>query len=331
MTDALRSLVARIYRQGPPDVLTLEDAEVPPPAAGEARIVHSAIGLNFADVYLRRGDPGPHGASSFPTTPGNQGAGRVEAVGEGVTAVKPGDRVGYVHPEAYATVRNIPADRLVVLPAEVSEEVAAATLLRAMTADYLVHRLYPIKPGDWALVHAAAGGVGLILGRWAAALGATVIGTAGGPEKVAAAKAAGCRHVIDYDAEDYVAAVDRITGSEGVHVVYDSVGKDTFIPSLACLRPMGMAINYGTASGPVPTFPLQDLHHKSLIVSRPTLRTYVASRADLEASAARVFAAAKDGTIELGVGPRYAFRDVVRAHDDLEHRRTTGAPVLIVE
>ncbi|WP_420392462.1 quinone oxidoreductase family protein [Acuticoccus sp.] len=327
MTDA--ALVARIYEQGAPDVLKLEEVDLPPPGPGEARIAHTAIGLNFADIYLRRGDPGPHSVSSFPAVPGTQGAGRVEAVGEGVTEVRPGDRVAYVHPEAYATVRNVPAARLVALPDDVADDVAAATLLRAMTADYLVHRLYPIREGDWALVSAAAGGVGLILSRWARALGATVIGTAGGPDKVRLAREGGCHHVIDYRAEDFVEGVRRITDGAGVHVVYDSVGRDTFIPSLECLRPMGMGINYGTASGPVPAFPLQDLHHKSLIVSRPTLRTYIASRDDLVASANRVFAAARDGTIRLDVGPRYDFRDVVKAHDDLEARRTTGAPVLV--
>lgn len=330
MASNMRATVAVIHRTGAPEVLELEERDVADPGPGEALVRQTAIGVNFADIYMRKGEPGPHSATHFPAILGAQASGVVEAVGPGVCEVKPGDRVSFVLPESYASLRLAPADRLVVLPDDVSEEVAAATLLRAMTAEYLSHRLFPLKPGHVAVIQAAAGGVGLILTQWAKALGAEVIGLAGGPEKTALAKANGCDHVVDYRAVDFAAAVREITRGEGAHVVYDSVGRDTFMDSLECLRPMGMAINYGTASGPVAPFPLQHLHSRSLIVTRPTLRTYVASRELLDLSAGRVFEAHRQGRIKLEVGPRYPFAEVRRAHADLEGRRTVGAMVLTV-
>ncbi len=287
------------------------------------------MGLNFADIYQRRGEEGPHMETKFPYVPGAQGAGVVESVGEGVTFVREGDRVALIHPGAYAGVRLVPADRLVKLPEDVSEQVAGATLLRGLTAEYLLNRLYQVKPGVRVLIHAAAGGMGAILVPWARALGAEIIATAGGPEKCEIARKAGAHHVIDYRKDDFVAAVQEITGGEGVHVVYESVGKDTFMGSLDCLRPMGMAINYGTASGQVPPFPLQRLHSRSLIVTRPTLKTWIAARADLDAAAERLFAAARRGDVPLEIGASYALSDVRTAHADLEARRTTGALVLL--
>ncbi len=325
----MHSMVVRIHAHGGPEVLQVEETDVGPPGAGQVRLQQTAIGLNFADIYQRQGEPGPHDAAPFPIVLGAQGAGVVESVGPGVADVVPGDRVAYVHPGAYQSVRLAPAERMVRLPGDVSDEQAAATLLRGMTAEYLLHRLYRVRPGDVVLVHAAAGGMGVLLCQWARALGATVIGTVGSAEKAAVAAAHGCHHVIDYRRSSFVEAVRDLTTGGGVHVVYDSVGRDTFMGSLDCLRPMGMAINYGTASGQVEPFPLQRLHSKSLIVTRPTLRTYIASRADLEASSARLFEAARGGMLRLEVGSRYRLADIRSAHDDLESRRTIGAPILV--
>lgn len=317
------------HRHGEADVLEAVQVDVPPPAAGEVQIRQTAIGLNFADIYQRRGGHGPHAATPFPVTPGAQGAGVVVAVGAGVTGYAPGQPVAYLHPGACQVTRNVPTHRVVALPGWISEEIAGANLLRGLTAEYLLRRLYAVKPGDAVLVHAAAGGMGLILAQWARALGATVIGTVGSAAKAEVALAHGCHHVIDYRREDFVARTLEFTGGVGVGVVYDAVGKDVFLPSLQCLSPRGLAVNYGTASGDVEAFDLQLLHARSLSVCRPTLRSFVADPAELRASAEAFFHAVRDGHVRLGIGQRYPLAEVRRAHRDLESRATTGAPVLI--
>lgn len=319
-----------IHRHGEADVLEPVQVDVPPPAAGEIQVRQTAIGLNFADIYQRRGGHGPHSANApFPITPGAQGAGVVHAVGPGVAGFEPGQAVAYLHPGAYQVTRNVPAHRVVALPDWIPEDIAGANLLRGLTAEYLLRRLYVVRPGEAVLVHAAAGGMGLILSQWARALGATVIGTVGSAAKAEVALAHGCHHVIDYRREDFVARTLELTGGVGVGVVYDAVGKDVFLPSLQCLRPRGLAVNYGTASGDVEAFDLQILHAKSLSVCRPTLRSFVADPAELRASAQAFFDAVRDGHVRLGIGQRYPLAEVQRAHRDLESRATTGAPVLI--
>ncbi|NLH80692.1 MAG: quinone oxidoreductase, partial [Phyllobacteriaceae bacterium] len=279
----------RVHENGGPEVLRYEDVEIAAPGAGEARVRNGAIGLNFIDCYFRSGlYPAPGG---LPFVPGSEGAGTVVAVGPGVTSVAVGDRVAYVaSPGSYAEERLVPADRLVKLPDAISFEIAAAAMLKGMTARYLLRKTFPVGPGTTLLFHAAAGGVGQIAGQWAKHLGATAIGTAGGPEKVALAKTRGYAHVIDYRKDDFVAAVKEITGGKGVDVVYDSVGKDTFPKSLDCLRPLGMFVSFGNASGPVPPFSMQELASRgSLFTTRATLFTYIAARADLEETAADLF------------------------------------------
>ncbi|SEK00774.1 MULTISPECIES: quinone oxidoreductase [unclassified Variovorax] len=326
----MRTQAIRIRAHGGPEVLERTEVEVGEPGPGEVRIRQSAIGLNFADIYQRRGSHGPHAATVFPVVLGAQGAGVIDAVGPGVQApLHAGQSVAYFHPGAYQAVRNVPAQRVVPLPPGISEEVAGATLLRGLTAEYLLRRLHAVKPGEAVLVHAAAGGMGVILSQWARALGATVIGTVGSEAKMDVARAHGCHHVVNYRTEDFVARTLEFTGGKGVSVVYDAVGKDVFLPSLDCLRPLGMAINYGTASGDVEAFDLQRLHAKSLSVSRPTLRTFIADPADLRRGAAALFDVVLGGQVKLAVGHRYALADVRRAHEDLENRATTGAVVLV--
>lgn len=325
----MQSTAIHIHRHGDPGVLERVQVDVPAPGAGEIRIRQSAIGLNFADIYQRKGAHGPHAPTPFPVTLGAQGAGVVEALGAGVTGWRVGQSVAYFHPGAYQHVRNVPAARVLALPAGISEEQAGANLLRGLTAEYLLRRLYVVRPGDPVLVHAAAGGMGVLLSQWARALGATVIGTVGSAAKADVALAHGCHHVIDYRREDFAARTLALTGGEGVAVVYDAVGKDVFVPSLACLRTLGMAINYGTASGDVEGLDLQLLHAKSLSVCRPTLRSFIAQPADLQRSAAAFFTAVDSGQLQLAVGSRYALADVQQAHRDLEGRATTGAPVLV--
>ncbi len=325
----MQSPSIHICRHGGPEVLEAVVVDVPAPAKGEVQIRQSAIGLNFADIYQRRGSHGPHTAAPWPVTLGAQGAGVVLAVGEGVSQLQPGQPVAYLQPGAYQVTRNVQADRVIALPAGISEEAAGANLLRGLTAQYLLRRLYVVQPGQAVLVHAAAGGMGLILSQWARALGATVIGTVGSAQKAAVARAHGCHHVIDYRREDFVARTLALTGGQGVHVVYDAVGQDVFVPSLGCLRARGMAINYGTASGDVQGFDLQLLHARSLSVCRPTLRTFVADPAELREAAQALFDVVLSGDVRLEVHHRYPLADVQRAHHELESRITTGAPVLV--
>ena len=324
MTKAIR-----IHANGGPEVLRYEDVEVGRPGKGEALIRHTAIGLNFLDIYYRSGlYPPPAG---LPLVPGNEAAGVVIETGEGVDNVKPGDRVAYVGPlGAYAGERVIIADRLVNIPNGISDEQAGSMMMKGMTAGYLLRRTHAVKPGDTVLYHAAAGGVGLMFGQWAKHLGATVIGTAGSADKISLAKAHGFDHVINYRDVDFVSAVREITSGRMCDVVYDSVGKDTFPASLDCLRPLGLFVSFGQSSGPIPPFNMAILSQKgSLFATRPTIFSYIARRSDLEALAAALFDVVDKGIVKVEINQRYALADVARAHADLEGRRTTGASVLI--
>ena len=319
----------RISTHGGPEVLVLEDVDVAAPGAGEARIRHTAIGVNFIDVYFRTGlYPAPAG---LPLTPGHEAAGVVDEVGSGVDGLKVGDRVAYASAiGAYTTERTLKADQLVKIPDGVSDEEAAGMMLKGMTAEYLLRRSFEVKPGHTVLYHAAAGGVGLIFGQWAKHLGATVIGTAGSPDKVELAKAHGFDHVIDYSREDFAARVKEITDGRLCDVVYDSVGKDTFPGSLDCLRPRGMFVAFGQSSGPIPPFSINLLQQKgSLYATRPTLFTYIARRADLEEASAALFDVIAKGIVKVAINQRYQLAEAARAHADLEARRTTGVSALI--
>ena len=319
----------RIHEHGGPEVLRWEEVEVGEPGPGQLRVRHGAVGLNYIDVYHRTG---LYPLPSLPWTLGMEGAGQVEAVGEGVTEFKPGDRIAYASPPvgAYAEVRLIPADRVVALPDAIDDRTAAAMMLQGMTAQYLLRRTYRVQPGDAILLHAAAGGVGLIASQWARHLGATVIGTVGSEEKAELARAHGCHHTILYNRENFVERVREITGGQGVVVVYDSVGKDTFMGSLDCLRPLGMMVSFGNASGPVPPFEPGILAAKgSLFFTRPTLMTYTAQRADLLASAAELFEVVSSGAVKIEVRQTYPLAETARAHRDLEARQTTGSTVLL--
>lgn len=317
-----------VEKHGGPEVLRWREASAGRPGRGQALVRHTAIGLNFIDIYFRSGLYKPPG---LPFTPGNEGAGTVVAVGRGVTDIKVGDRVAYASSlGAYAEERLVAADQLVRLPTGISDEVAAAVMLKGMTAQYLLRRTFRIKKGDTILFHAAAGGVGLIACQWAAALGATVIGTVGSKEKAKLARAHGCHHVINYREKDFVAEVKRITRGAGVDVVYDGVGRDTFPGSLDCLRPLGLWALFGQSSGPVPPVDLGLLAQKgSLFVTRPTLFTYAARREDLVAMARDLFRAVTGGKVRVEINQRYALRDAARAQRDLQERRTTGASVLL--
>jgi NADPH2:quinone reductase len=317
----------RYHKQGGPEVLQLDEVPVGDPGPGQARVRHKAIGVNFVDTYQRSGLY----PMQVPATAGNEGSGVVEAVGPGVTTVKPGDRVTYTGlPGSYCDVRLVPAERLVKLPEGVSEETAASMTLKGMTVQYLIHRTYAVKAGDMVLWHAAAGGVGLIAGQWLKAIGAVTIGTVGSEEKATLAKAHGWQHVINYSKENFVEKVKALTGGKGVPVVYDSVGKTTWDGSLDCLRPRGLMVSFGNASGPVPPVNLAILSTKgSLYVTRPTLATYIASRAELEETASSLFNVVKSGKVKIETTKRYKLADAAQAHRDLEGRQTTGSVVLV--
>ncbi len=319
----------RIHETGGPEVLRWEDVQIPSPAPGEVHIKQTAVGLNFIDIYHRNG---LYPLPGLPATPGMEGAGIVVATGEGVNEFTPGDRVAYagLPPGAYAEERLIPAHRLVKLPDAISDQQAAGMMLQGMTVQYLLRSTFHVKPGDTILLHAAAGGVGLIACQWAKALGATVIGTVGSPEKAALASAHGCDFPILYREDDWVAKVKEITDGEGVPVVYDSIGKDTFMKSLDCLRPLGLLVSFGQASGPVAPFDPGVLAAKgSLFLTRPTLMTYTANRADLLSSAEELFAVVQDGAVKIEVKQTYPLSEAAQAHRDLEARKTTGSTVLI--
>ena len=318
----------RIHRTGGPEVLQWEAVELPPPAAGEVRLRHHAVGLNFIDTYHRSGlYPLP-----LPSGLGMEGAGVVEAVGEGVAGLKVGDRVAYTGGplDAYSEARNIEARHLVALPDDLSFEQGAAMMLQGITAQYLLHATYPVKAGETILVHAAAGGVGSILVQWAKLLGATVIGTVGNDDKAQRARALGCDHVIVYSREKFPERVRELTGGAGVAVVYDSVGRDTFLDSVACLRRRGTMVSYGNATGPVAPFDCALLHKAgSVYVTRPGLPDYIASRAELVERAAALFEVVRSGQVKIEVLQRYALTDAAQAHRDLEARKTTGSTVLL--
>lgn len=318
----------RMQRTGGPEVMEYVDVEVGAPGPGEARVRQSAIGVNFIDVYFRTGlYPQP-----LPAGLGMEGAGVVEAVGEGVTEVSVGDRVAYAgRPNgAYAEVRNMPSSILLRLPDTISFETGAAMMLQGLTVQYLFNRTVKLQRGDTILFHAAAGGVGLIAAQWAKAIGVNMIGTVGSDQKAELAKAHGCTQVINYNTENFVERVKEITNGEKVSVVYDSIGKDTFTGSLDCLRPLGMMVSFGSASGPVPDFSLGELAARgSLFITRPTLFAYAAKRADLEAMAADLFEMVGSGKVKIDVHQRYKLAEVAQAHSDLESRKTTGSSILL--
>ena len=318
----------RVHEVGGPEVLSWEEAAVGEPGLGQVRLRQHAVGLNYIDVYHRTGlYPQP-----LPFTPGTEGAGVVEDVGDGVTILRPGDRVAYAGPiGGYAEARLIDADRLVKLPDEISFELAAAMMLQGMTVRMLLRAVHEVKAGDTILVHAAAGGVGLIMCQWAAAIGATVIGTVSTDEKADLAKAHGCHHPIVYTRQDFVAEVERITSGAKLPVVYDSVGRDTFLKSLDCLFPRGLMVSFGNASGPPDPIPPTLLAQKgSLFLTRPTLFHYIAARDELEQSAAELFAMVLSGKMRVEIGQRFALKDAAAAHRALEARETTGSTVLTV-
>lgn len=322
------TMAIRFERQGGPEVLEWREVDVGAPGAGELRIRHSAVGLNFIEVYQRNGLY----PMQLPSGLGQEAAGVVEAVGPGVAGFKRGDRVAYGNgpPGAYSEARLIPADKVVALPDAIDDRAAASLMLKGMTAQYLLHRTYAVRPGDLVLVHAAAGGVGTLLTQWANHLGATVIGTAGGAEKVAFARAHGCRHAIDYRSENFVERVREITGGEGVHVAYDGVGRATFEGSLDCLRRLGMMVSFGNASGAVEALrPLDLARRGSLFFTRPSLPHYVATREELLATTRSLFDAVSSGAVEVEIGQTYPLAEAARAQSDLEARKTTGATVLL--
>jgi NADPH:quinone reductase len=319
----------RVHKTGGPEVLTFEDVDVPAPGPGQIRVKQGAAGINFIDTYFRMGMyPSPVG---LPFVAGNEGAGTVVAVGPDVTDIKVGDRVAYVVPlGAYAAERLLPAARAVKVPANISDEQAAAMMLKGMTAQYLLKRTYKVEKGSTILVHAAAGGVGVILCQWGNALGATVIGTVGDEEKAKIAKANGAHHTILYRQEKFPEKVKEITGGKLCDVVYDGIGKDTFPASLDCIRPLGTFASFGSASGPITAFDINILQMKgSLFATRPTLNTYTAKREDLVATANDLFDIVGSGKVKIPVNQKYPLKEAQQAHRDLEGRKTTGSSILV--
>jgi NADPH2:quinone reductase len=316
----------RFHKQGGPEVMQYDDVQVGDPGPGQVRIRHTAIGVNFVDVYQRSGLY----PMQVPMVAGNEAAGVVDAVGQGVTELKVGDRVAYTGlPGSYCDLRTVPADRMVKLPQGISEEQAASMMLKGLTVHYLIHTTYAVKKGDNVLWHAAAGGVGLIACQWLKALGVTVIGTAGSDDKCALAKAHGAEHVVNYSRENFVERVKSIAGGKGLPVVYDAVGKATWEGSLDCLRPRGLMVSFGNASGAVPPVNIGILQAKgSLYLTRPTLATHIATRADLVERANSLFEVVKSGKVKIETTARYKLADAAQAHRDLEGRKTTGSIVL---
>ncbi len=320
----------RVHSYGGPEEMRWESVDVPPPGPGEVTLRHKAVGLNYIDVYHRTGlYPQPN----LPFTPGSEGAGEVVALGEGVSGLSVGDRVAYAGPiGSYAEERNIPADRVVTLPPGIDDQTAAAMMLQGMTTRYLLRKTYNVGPDTVMLFHAAAGGVGLIACQWASALGATIIGTVGSAEKGELARAHGCTHVINYREEDFVARVRDITGGELCDVVYDSVGKDTYPGSLDCLKPRGLWVSFGNASGKVPPVDIGILAAKgSLFLTRPSLAAYIAKRDELEETATDLFEMVTSGKVKINVNQTYRLSEAAQAHRDLEARKTTGSTVLLVD
>jgi NADPH:quinone reductase len=319
----------RFQRIGGPEVLNLEQVVVGAPQAGHVLVRHTAIGLNYIDTYHRSG---LYPIQTFPSGIGLEAAGVVERVGDGVTDIKEGDRVAYGTGPigAYSQLRIMPADKLVKIPEGVDDKTAAAMMLKGLTAQYLLRRTYKVQKGDNILIHAASGGVGMILSQWAKHLGANVIGTVGSPQKATVARAHGCDHTILYRIENFAARVKDFTGGKGVAVVYDGVGKDTFMGSLDCLSRLGMMVSYGNASGAVPPFDIGVLNQKgSLFLTRPSLMGYAATRDELVSMAAELFEVVKNGTVKIEINQTYKLRDAAQAHRDLESRKTTGCTVIL--
>jgi NADPH:quinone reductase len=321
-------IAIRIHATGGPEVLRAEEVEVGKPAKGELQVRHTAIGVNYIDVYDRTGLY----PLKLPSGLGREAAGVITALGPGVRGLRVGERVAYVLqvPGAYSELRNVPAERVVKVPRGISDEQAAALMLKGLTAHYLIRRTYRVVRGDTILVHAAAGGVGVILCQWARSLGATVIGVVGSEAKAEIARRHGCRHVLISGRDEIVTRVKALTKGAGVAVVYDAVGKDTFADSLDCLRRLGMMVSYGNASGPVPPLsPLELTSHGSLFLTRPTLFNYITTRAELTAAARELFAAVRARKVRVVIGQKYPLAQVADAHRDLEGRRTTGSTVLV--
>jgi NADPH2:quinone reductase len=318
-----------IHETGGPDVLRWESFDPGKPGAGEVRVRHEAVGLNFIDIYHRSG---LYPLPSLPAVIGMEGAGIVEEIGEEVTEFSTGDRVAYaaVPPGAYAEARCMPSHRLVKLPDSISSQQAAAVMLQGMTARYLIRRCYDVKPGTTLLIHAAAGGVGSIVCQWAKHLGATVIGTVGTAEKADRVRALGCDYPIQYTQEDFASRVNEITDGKGVNVVYDSVGRVTFASSLDCLKPIGLMVSFGQSSGPVAPFDIGLLGAKgSLFLTRPSLMTYTAQREELLAHAGDLFEVVENGTVKIDIHRTYPLKDTAQAHRALESRETTGSIILV--
>jgi len=327
MAEPMKTHAIRMHEYGGPDVMQYVEVDLPEPGAGEARVRHTAIGLNFIDTYHRTGLY----PMELPTGLGSEAAGIVEAVGAGVTEVKPGDRVVYTGrpADSYSEQRNFPAWQLVPVPEGVTDEQAAAVMLKGLTAWYLLRRSYPVQAGDTVLLHAAAGGVGSLASQWASHLGATVIGVVSTDEKAAMARAQGCAHIVRADSKDLAAEVRALTGGEGVAAVYDSVGRDTFFASLDCLRPHGVMVTFGNASGPVAPFaPAELAKRHSLYVTRPVLFDFIDTRERLLAAAAEMFGVIASGAVKISINQRYALEDAPQAHRDLEGRKTTGSTIL---
>ena len=322
-----------IHGFGPPSVMTWQEWPVPEPGRGEVQIRHTAVGVNFADTYHRSGTPHPFRVPPPPVVVGFEATGVVEAVGADVENFDVGDRVAYGIPPlgSYAERRNYPADKLLHLPAAIDDQDVAALLMKGMTAHYLLHRTYAVQPGDTILVHAAAGGMGLILCQWANALGATIVGTVSSDAKADAARSAGCHHVVVRSRRDFVDVVREVTDGEGCAVVYEAIGKDTLQRSLDSLRPMGVCAAYGHVSGPPdPVDIITDLGRRgSLFITRPTIMDHVAKRSDLEWTARDLFAAIADGTLDANINARIPLADAVGAHEALESGTTLGATVLV--
>lgn len=326
----MKTHAIRIHAHGDASAMQWQEIDLPAPGPGEAQIRHRAVGLNFIDVYHRTG---LYPLPKLPAVLGMEGAGVVEAIGDGVTEVKVGERVAYAAgpPGSYAEARNLRADRLVSLPDNISDVQAAAMMLQGMTAEYLLRRTYPVKADDTILFHAAAGGVGLIACQWASHIGATVIGTVGNDDKATLARAHGCSHPIVYGRENFVDRVREITGGAGLPVVYDSVGKDTFMGSLDCLRPRGLMVSFGQSSGKVPPLDLGVLSAKgSLFITRPQLAGYATLRQELVQSAKALFEVVASGAVRIEVNQTFPLRDAAEAHRALEARKTTGSTVLVV-
>lgn len=323
-------LAIRIHQHGGAERLQLDEIPVPVPSRGEVRVKNTAIGVNYADIYEREGDHGgPHASKPFPITMGHMAAGQVEAVGPDVPESLLGQRVGYVGGSSYATHTCVPAHRLVAVPDSVADEVVGGYLLRGLTAEYLLRRLFPVRAGTIVLVHAAAGGMGLVLGQWGALLGARMIGTVSTAEKADIARAHGYRDVINYTTEDFAQRTLALTDGVGADVIYDGIGKAAFRKSLDCIRPRGMVVSYGTASGNVGAFDLQLLHSKSIVVTRPTLRSWISDPEELKAAAAALFEVIGSKSIQTPISDRLPLAQAAEAHRRLEGRTLT-APIILV-